>query len=136
MSTLDELNERGMGTLPGLIGLTILEAEEGKISSRLDLREELMAPNGYLHAATVVAIADTSCGYGTFVNLPEGAQSFTTIELKCNFVGTKRGGAIGCEAKLVHGGSTTQVWDATVSEEESSKPIALFRCTQMILYPR
>ena len=136
MSTLDELNERGMGTLPGLIGVTILGAEEGKISSRLDLRNELMAPNGYLHAATVVALADSSCGYGTFVNLPEGAQSFTTIELKCNFVGTKRGGAIGCEAKLVHGGRTTQVWDATVSDEESGKPIALFRCTQMILYPR
>ena len=136
MPTLDELNERGMGTLPGLIGLTILETEEGKISSRLDLREELMAPNGYLHAATVVAIADTSCGYGTFVNLPEGAESFTTIELKSNFVGTKRGGAIRCDAKLVHGGRTTQVWDATVSNEESDKPIALFRCTQMILYPR
>jgi 1,4-dihydroxy-2-naphthoyl-CoA hydrolase len=136
MPTLDELNERGMGTLPGLIGLTILEAEEGKISSRLDLRNELMAPNGYLHAATVVAVADTSCGYGTFVNLPEGAESFTTIELKCNFVGTKRGGAIGCEAKLVHGGRTTQVWDATVFDEEGGKPIALFRCTQMILYPR
>jgi 1,4-dihydroxy-2-naphthoyl-CoA hydrolase len=136
MSTLDELNERGIGTLPGLIGLTILEAEERKISSRLDLREELMAPNGYLHAATVVALADTSCGYGTFVNLPEGAESFTTIELKCNFVGTKRGGAIECEAKLAHGGRTTQVWDATVSDEEGSKPIALFRCTQMILYPR
>jgi 1,4-dihydroxy-2-naphthoyl-CoA hydrolase len=136
MLTLDELNERGMGTLPGLIGLTILEAEEGKISSRLDLRNELMAPNGYLHAATVVAVADTSCGYGTFVNLPEGAESFTTIELKCNFVGTKRGGAIGCEAKLVHGGRTTQVWDATVFDEEGGKPIALFRCTQMILYPR
>ena len=136
MSTLDELNERGIGTLPGLIGLTILEAEEGRISSRLDLRNELMAPNGYLHAATVVALADTSCGYGTFVSLPEGAQSFTTIELKSNFVGTKRGGAIRCEARLVHGGRTTQVWDATVSDEEGGKLIALFRCTQMILYPR
>jgi uncharacterized protein (TIGR00369 family) len=136
MSTLDELNERGMGTLPGLIGLTIVDAEEGKLSSRLDLRMELMAPNGYLHAATVIALADTSCGYGTFVNLPEGAQSFTTIELKSNFVGTKRGGAIRCDAKLVHGGRTTQVWDATVSDEEGGKPIALFRCTQMILYPR
>ena len=136
MSTLDELNERGMGTLPGLIGLTIVDAEEGKISSRLDLRMELMAPNGYLHAATVIALSDTSCGYGTFVNLPEGAQSFTTIELKSNFVGTKRGGAIRCDAKLVHGGRTTQVWDATVSDEEGGKPIALFRCTQMILYPR
>ena len=136
MSTLDELNKRGMGTLPGLIGLTIVDAEEGKISSRLDLRMELMAPNGYMHAATVIALADTSCGYGTFVNLPEGAQSFTTIELKSNFVGTKRGGAIRCDAKLVHGGRTTQVWDATVYDEERGKPLALFRCTQMILYPR
>ena len=136
MSTLEELNERGMGTLPGLIGLMILEAEEGSLSSRLELRNELMAPNGYLHAATVIALADTSCGYGTFVNLPEGAASFTTIELKCNFMGTKRDGAICCEAKLVHGGRTTQVWDATVSDEEGGEPIALFRCTQMILYSR
>jgi 1,4-dihydroxy-2-naphthoyl-CoA hydrolase len=70
------------------------------------------------------------------VNLPEGAESFTTIELKCNFMGTKRDGAICCEAKLVHGGRTTQVWDATVSDEEGGEPIALFRCTQMILYSR
>ena len=136
MTVLDELNKRGVGTLPGLIGLEITEAEEGGISGRLDLRGELMAPNGYLHAATVVALADTSCGYGTFVNLPDGAESFTTIELKSNFVGTKRGGAISCGARLVHGGRTTQVWDAEVSDEESGKPIALFRCTQMILYPR
>ncbi len=136
MTILEELNERGSGTLPGLIGLEIMEAGSGRISGRLDLRAELMAPNGYLHAATVIALADTSCGYGTFVNLPEGAEGFTTIELKCNFVGTKRDGAIACEAKLVHGGRTTQVWDATVSDEEGGKPIALFRCSQMILYPR
>ena len=136
MSILDELNKRGVGTLPGLIGLEIVEAEDGRLDSRLELRNELMAPNGYLHAATVVALADTSCGYGTFVNLPEGAQGFTTIELKSNFVGTKREGVIGCEANLVHGGRTTQVWDARVTDEESGKPIALFRCTQMILYQR
>jgi uncharacterized protein (TIGR00369 family) len=136
MSILDELNERGLGTLPGLIGVEITQAEEGRLASRLELREELLAPNGYLHAATVVALADTSCGYGTFVNLPEGAEGFTTIELKSNFLGTRRDGVILCQAKLAHGGRTTQVWDATVTEEESGKPITLFRCTQMILYPR
>jgi 1,4-dihydroxy-2-naphthoyl-CoA hydrolase len=135
-SILDRLNERGVGALPGLIGLEILEAEEERISSRLELREELMAPNGYLHAATIVALADTSCGYGTFVSLPEGAEGFTTIELKSNFLGTKRAGAIGCEARMVHGGRATQVWDATVNDEKSGKTLALFRCTQMILYPR
>jgi 1,4-dihydroxy-2-naphthoyl-CoA hydrolase len=136
MSIVERLNARGVGTLPGLIGLEILDAETGRLESRLELREELMAPNGYLHAATIVALADTSCGYGTFVSLPEGAESFTTVELKSNFLGTKRAGAIGCEARMVHGGRATQVWDATVNDEESGKTLALFRCTQMILYPR
>ena len=136
MSIVDGLNERGVGTLPGLIGLEILEAEKGRLKSRLELREELMAPNGYLHAATIVALADTSCGYATFVSLMEGAEGFTTVELKSNFLGTKRAGVIGCEARLVHGGRTTQVWDATVTDGEGGKPLALFRRTQMILYPR
>jgi 1,4-dihydroxy-2-naphthoyl-CoA hydrolase len=136
MSVLDELNERGVGRLPGLIGLEVLEAEEGRLAARLELRDELLAPNGYLHAATIVALADTSCGYGTFVGLPEGAEGFTTVELKSNFLGTKRSGVIGCEAKLAHGGRTTQVWDATVTDEQDGKPLALFRCTQLILYPR
>ncbi len=134
MSILKQLNERGAGTLPGLIGIEIVEVEKGRLASRLELREELMAPNGYLHAATVVALADTSCGYGALVSLPEGAESFTTIELKSNFLGTRLAGAIECEAKLVHGGRTTQVWDAAVTG--GGKPLALFRCTQMILYPR
>ena len=136
MSLPEELNERGTGTLPGLIGVEILEAEKGRLASRLDLREELLAPNGYLHAATVIALADTSCGYGCFVNLPDEAEGFTTVELKSNFLGTKREGFIECEATLVHGGGATQVWDATVTDDESGKKLAVFRCTQMILYAR
>jgi 1,4-dihydroxy-2-naphthoyl-CoA hydrolase len=136
VSILDELNERGVGRLPGLIGLEVLEAEEGHLATRLELRDELLAPNGYLHAATVVALADTSCGYGTFVGLPEGAEGFTTVELKTNFLSSRRSGAIRCEARLAHGGRTTQVWDATVVDADGGSPLALFRCTQLILYPR
>ncbi len=136
MSLLEELNERGTGTLPGLIGIEVSEVEKGRLVSHLPLRDELLAPNGYLHAATVIALADTSCGYGCFANLPDGAEGFTTVELKSNFLGTKREGTIQCEATLVHGGRATQVWDATVADAESGKQLALFRCTQMILYPR
>lgn len=71
-----------------------------------------------------------------FISRPEGAINFTTIELKTNFLGTAREGAVVCEAALVHGGRTTQVWDAIVKEEGSGKTIALFRCTQMLLYPK
>jgi 1,4-dihydroxy-2-naphthoyl-CoA hydrolase len=98
----------------------------------LPLRSDLLAPNGYLHAGAVVALADTACGYGCFASLPEGGTGFTTIELKTNFLGTARDGTLECEAVRVHGGRTTQVWDATV--RHGAKAIALFRCTQLVLY--
>ena len=135
-TTVGQLNVRGQGYLPGLIGIEFLNLEPGRLTSRLALRPELLAPNGYLHAATIIALADTTCGYGTFTDLPSGAQNFTTIELKSNFLGTAREGIIACVATRVHSGRTTQVWDAQVTDEASGKTIALFRCTQLILYQR
>jgi uncharacterized protein (TIGR00369 family) len=131
--TADELNALLPGTLPGLLGLTITAHEPGRLEAALDVRPELLAPNGYLHAATVVGLADTSCGLATRALLPEGAAGFTTIELKTNFLATAREGALRCKAQLVHGGSRTQVWDATVSREADDRVIALFRCTQYLL---
>jgi uncharacterized protein (TIGR00369 family) len=98
--------------------------------------KQVMAPNGYLHAASVVALADTSCGYGCRAALPEGASGFTTIELKANFLGTAREGAIACRATPTHLGRTTHVWDAVVSVEGTGARIATFRCTQMVLWPK
>jgi 1,4-dihydroxy-2-naphthoyl-CoA hydrolase len=123
----------GRGRLPGLIGIQVDEVEVGRVGMHLPLRDELLAPNGYLHAATVVALADSACGYGCIASLPEGATGFTTIELKTNFLGTALAGTLGCESQRVHGGRTTQVWDATVTDE-AGKAIALFRCTQLLLY--
>lgn len=134
-STAESLNAWSPGSLVELLGISIVLVEEGRLTSELPVRPELMAPNGYLHAATVVAIADTTAGFGTRAHLPDGALGFTTIELKSNFLGTAREGVVDCEARLVHGGRTTQVWDATVTHRESGKTISLFRCTQMILYP-
>jgi uncharacterized protein (TIGR00369 family) len=96
------------------------------------LSPDLLAPNGYLHAGAVVGLADTTCGYGCVASLPERATGFTTIELKTNFLGTAREGTLTCEGRMLHGGRTTQVWDATVRAGE--KTLALFRCTQLILY--
>ena len=135
MVSLEELNSWGKGFLPGLIGFEVLAAEAGRLRARMNVRPDLLAPNGYLHAASVIALADTACGFGTRVDLPEGAKGFTTIELKSNFLGTATEGALLCEATRPHRGRSTQVWDATVTHEQSGKTLALFRCTQIILYP-
>ena len=134
--TAEAFNGRGEGHLPGLVGLTILSVRPEGLESRVVVRRELMAPNGFLHAASVIALADTSCGYACVANLPQGASGFTTVELKANFLGTTREGAIFCRATSAHLGRTTQVWDAVVTLEGTEKRIALFRCTQMVLWPR
>ena len=136
MTLEEEWQERGVGKLPGLLGLEVIEIRSDFVRARLPIRPDLLAPNGYLHAATVIALADTACGYGCFAFLPEGAGGFTTIELKANFLGTARDGALCCTATLRHGGRTTQVWDAEVRDERTEKIVALFRCTQLLLGPR
>jgi 1,4-dihydroxy-2-naphthoyl-CoA hydrolase len=138
MTTLtpEHFNGFGEGHLPGLMGVEILTVSREAVESRMAVRREVMAPNGFLHAASVIALADTSCGYGCVATLPEGAKGFTTVELKANFLGTAREGAIACRATPVHLGRTTQVWDAEVTVEGTGKRIALFRCTQMVLWPK
>ena len=136
MVTLDNLNKIGIGKLPGHLGIVITHAADSEVRGELAVEERHMAPNGFLHAGTVVTLADTCAGYGCILILPPGATGFTTIELKSNHLGTAKQGTIVGIAKPVHLGKTTQVWDTTVSHRDSGKTIALFRCTQMILYAK
>lgn len=133
IATADTLNALGRGFFPGHMGIEIVALNSMEIQARMAVNEHLLAPNGFLHAAAVIALADTACGYGTITHLPEGAESFTTIELKSNFLGTVTEGAIRCVAQAEHLGRATQVWGAVVSDETSGRKLAIFRCTQMIL---
>ena len=133
--TLDKFLRRGVGYLPALIGVRFTGVVESRIDGELDIRGELLAPNGYLHAASIIALADTACGYGCLAHLPTGAENFTTVELKSNFLGTAREGTLACVATPVHLGNTTQVWDAMVTDRVRGRKVALFRCTQLILWP-
>jgi 1,4-dihydroxy-2-naphthoyl-CoA hydrolase len=136
MIALEQLNKIGIGKLPGHLGIVITQATESEVRAEIAVEEMHMAPNGYLHAGTIITLADTCAGYGCIVNLPPGATGFTTIELKSNHLGTAKEGTILASAKPVHLGKTTQVWDTIVTRGDSGKTIALFRCTQMILYAK
>lgn len=134
VATPESLTQLVEGRLPGLLGFRVVATGEREVTAELDVRPELLAPNGYLHAATVVALADTACGIGCRLRLPEGARGFTTVQLTTSYTGTAREGTVRAVATLAHGGRRTQVWDAVVSDG-AGRPIALFRCTQMILWP-
>jgi 1,4-dihydroxy-2-naphthoyl-CoA hydrolase len=131
----ERFNAYGAAALPGLLGIVIDSATKEEIRASLRVRPELMAPNGFLHAGTIISMADTACGYGCVFNLPPGAIGFTTIETKSNHLSTLRDGFVACRATPAHLGRSTQVWDAVVENPLTGKPLAMFRCTQLLLYP-
>jgi 1,4-dihydroxy-2-naphthoyl-CoA hydrolase len=131
--TAEGLHQRQADCLPGRFGLVVTRIEEGRLDAELALQPWMLAPNGYLHAAGVILLADTSAGYACFAHLPDGAKNFTTIELKSNFLATTRDGMIRCECRADHLGRTTQIWSATVFGP-GERRLALFRCTQLILW--
>ena len=135
-TSVEDLNRASVGKLPGHIGLEVTLVEPGRVVGRFEVRSDLVAHTGYLLAGAVLSVADILCAYGVSTVWPENATGFTTAEVKCNFMGTLRDGAGVCAAHLLHGGRTTQVWDADFTDEATGKLLAAFRCTQIILYPR
>lgn len=136
MMTAERFNAMSARKLPGYLGIVINQVTESQVIGELPIAESVMAPNGFLHAGTVVALADTVAGCGCLAHLPAQAVGFTTIELKSNHLATTQDGTIVGVATPVHLGKTTQVWDASVTHKESGRTLAVFRCTQLILYPR
>ena len=135
MTTAREHNRLKENSWVGELGIEVVSAERGTVVGQIQVRPEFLAPNGFIHAAVLVSLADSLCGSGTVEALPQGATGHTTIELKANLLGTVRKGIVECRATLVHSGRTTQVWDATLTARETGKTLALFRCTQLVFYP-
>ena len=120
-----------------LLGISVNDADTGPLAGRFTVTHDLIAGTGYLWAPVVIALADALCAVGVGRNWPENATSFTTVESKANFLSSAREGeVVTALATPLHLGSTTQVWDATVTNESSGRTMAAYRCTQMILYPR
>jgi len=130
---IEDFHTRQVGMLPDRFGVRVTALSEGRMAMQLEIQPWMMAPNGFLHAASVILLADTCAGYATIAHLPDGAKGFTTVELKSNFLGTAKQGVMRTEAVAEHLGRTTQVWSATVFNADERK-LALFRCTQMILW--
>jgi 1,4-dihydroxy-2-naphthoyl-CoA hydrolase len=129
---LESLRTAAARGLVGLLGIDVLDGDGPVVVARMQVHEGLMAPNGFLHGGSIVALADTACGFGCWLTLPDDAPGFTTVELKTNFIGAPAEGILRCDARLVHAGRSTQVWDAEVARDDG-RPVALFRCTQLLL---
>ena len=122
--------------LPGLLGIEVTEVQKGMVKTQLEVTKKHLSINGYLHAGTIITLADTGAGYGCFSNLSDGASGFTTIELKSNLMSSVNEGVIYCISKCIHSGRTTQVWESIITSNSTEKILAKFTCTQLVMYSK
>lgn len=139
MRTPEDFNHMGRDFLPGQLGIRVTHVELAhpvSVIAELTVRRSLMSPNKVLHGGAYMVLADTAAGFGSVASLPAGASGFLTIEMKANLLGSANEGVVECVARASHHGRSTHVWDAVITQRETGRRLALFRCTQLILYPQ
>ena len=133
---VEDLNEFFGWRAPGLHGVVFDESSQERVVGHIDVSEPLIAGTGFFFAPAIVSLADTLCAIGCGNHIPEG-HSFTTVEMKTNFLSSARlGERVVGVATPIHLGRKTHVWDVEVTNETTGRTMALFRCTQMILESR
>jgi len=122
MSTMLE-NARKMiaGELPpapmaGLIGLRLVAIEPGRARFELDADQRHHNPMGTLHGGILCDIADSAMGMAYASTLGEG-ETFTTLELKINFLRPIRSACLIAEGVIVQQGRTAGMAECLVTDE-------------------
>jgi uncharacterized protein (TIGR00369 family) len=132
MNLLENIKSRPL-PLARLMGITFTHAESDKVIARMLVRPDLCTLGHTIHGGSAMALADTTGGVATLINLPADAKGTTTIESKTNFVGSaKEGSTVIATATPVHRGRRTQVWQTRLETEEG-RLVALVTQTQLIL---
>lgn len=130
----DFFNQISKEKFPAYLGIEITQVMTDELRAEMMIVPHFFAPNGFVHAGSIVTLADTLAGYATVAHLPEGTKAFTTLELKSNFLGAAREGVLEAIASPEHKGRTTQVWQVSVFHKEKQKKVAFFTCTQLLIY--
>jgi uncharacterized protein (TIGR00369 family) len=100
-----------------LIGFTLTEVEPGRAVVAFDASPRHANPMGTLHGGVLCDIADAAMGMAYAASLDEG-ETFTTLELKINFLKPVRTGRLTATGRLVKGGRTVGLVECDVMDDK------------------
>jgi uncharacterized protein (TIGR00369 family) len=117
-----------------LVGFTITSIDRGRAVMELGAGKRHHNPMETVHGGIITDIADAAMGMAYASTLGEG-ESFTTVELKVNFLKQVREGKLRAEGRVVSGGRTLGLMECDVTDE-SGRLVARASSTCMTLRPR
>ncbi len=114
-------NDRGFREL---VGLELVEAEEGHAVVELRAEERHLNPGGTVHGGAVSTLIDVSMAEALNPMTGEGERP-VTIEIKVNYLEPGEPGTLSCTASVRKGGKRITIVEAEVTQRESGEVVAL-----------
>jgi len=131
-STIEKLNQLNKGTMMEQLQIEYLETANGFVKARMPVDKRTFQPDGILHGGASLALAETVAGLGSALIVDLKKFNVRGAQVSANHVGSAKVGWVIAEAKLVHQGKNTHIWDVSIRTEQD-KPVSICRITNFVV---
>jgi 1,4-dihydroxy-2-naphthoyl-CoA hydrolase len=130
--TLEEVQQRGTGTMVEYIGITITELGNDFLRGRMPVDHRTIQPMGILHGGASVVLAETLGSIAANLVVDDQKNYCVGLDINANHIKAAKGGYVTGTAKALHLGASTQVWSIEIVDE-SGRLVCISRLTMAVL---
>jgi 1,4-dihydroxy-2-naphthoyl-CoA hydrolase len=130
--TLEEVQQRGIGTMVEHIGITITELADDFLKGTMPVDHRTTQPMGILHGGASVALAETLGSIAANLVVDSEKKYCVGLDINANHIRAAKTGLVTGIAKPFHIGSSTQVWSIEIRDEKN-RLVCISRLTMAIL---
>lgn len=131
-SSMEELNSMNKGTLMEQLGMEYLEIAEGFVKAKMPVDKRTKQPFNNLHGGASIALAETIASLGSVLLVDLEKFDVRGAAVNSNHIGAVSSGFVYGEARLIHRGDITHVWDTEIKDQEGYR-VSVSRITIIVI---
>jgi len=130
--SIENMNKTSKGTLMEVLGIEYIIVEPGFVKAKMPVDERTKQPFGILHGGASVALAETIGSIGSAVIVNDENADVRGAGISANHVKAVKSGWVYAEARTIHVGKNTHIWDIQI-KDESGDLVSTSRLTNFII---
>ncbi|MEB3197768.1 MAG: hotdog fold thioesterase [Candidatus Sericytochromatia bacterium] len=127
-TALAAMQQASQGTLTDVLGIELLAVGRDLVRARMPVTRAVHQPFGLLHGGASVVLAETVASIGAWMNVDQQREIAVGLEINANHLRAVRDGSVSAEARPIHRGRTTQVWEVHIRDAKD-RLVCISRCT-------
>ena len=130
--TLDQVNDRGRGTMVEHLNIVFVDFDDDSITATMPVDQTTKQPFGVLHGGASAALAETVGSTAANLCIDLERNVAVGMEINANHIRPVREGTISATAKPVHVGRSSHVWEIRIVND-ANKLVCISRLTMAVI---